>query len=71
MVLIFFILSFRFRMDLASLRNTFTVGIKLVLCRYLIVVLLHDQYASLSLSTNTTIREYLFFEKLEENKEDN
>ena len=55
---------FRFRIVLAHFVILFAVGIKLVLYRFLIIILLHDNMLLFPLSTNTTIREP-FFEKLE------
>ena len=60
----YFYLVFRFRIVLAHFVILFAVGIKLVLYRFLIIILLHDNMLLFPLSTNTTIREP-FFEKLE------
>ena len=64
---LFFMLVFRFRIVLAHFVILFA-GIKLVLYRFLIIILLHDNMLLFPLSTNTTIREPLFFEKLEKQK---
>ena len=51
---------FRFRIVLAHFVILFAVGIKLVLYRFLIIILLHDNMLLFPLSTNTTIREPFF-----------